>query len=95
MHGYEYHSSGTAIVTAAGLLAILSRNYLSAGVAGLSISYALSVTQSLNWVVRMTSDRETNIVSVERIREYLHKTPEPPRSRAGDPEAAAEWGAHL
>jgi len=78
---------GSAIVTAAGLLAIFSRDYLSAGVAGLSISYALSVTQSLNWVVRMTSDRETNIVSVERIREYLHKTPEPPRTRPEDPPA--------
>lgn len=28
------------------------------------------VTQSLNWVVRMTSEMETNIVAVERIKEY-------------------------
>lgn len=28
------------------------------------------VTQTLNWLVRMTSDVETNIVAVERIKEY-------------------------
>ena len=37
---------------------------------GLSISYALTVTQTLNWMVRMTSELETNVVSVERIKEY-------------------------
>ena len=28
------------------------------------------VTQALNWVVRMTSEMETNIVAVERVKEY-------------------------
>jgi ATP-binding cassette, subfamily C (CFTR/MRP), member 1 len=42
----------------------------SAGLAGLAISYALSVTQSLNWSVRMASDLEANMVAVERIKEY-------------------------
>ena len=28
------------------------------------------VTQTLNWMVRMSSDLETNIVSVERVKEY-------------------------
>lgn len=30
----------------------------------------LKVTLSLNWMVRMTSELETNIVAVERIKEY-------------------------
>ena len=30
----------------------------------------LQVTASLNWMVRMTSDLETNVVSVERMKEY-------------------------
>jgi len=37
---------------------------------GLSVSYALQVTQTLNWLVRMTSELETNIVAVERLDEY-------------------------
>lgn len=49
---------------------MLGRDTLDAGTVGLSVSYALSVTQTLNWLVRMTSDVETNIVAVERIKEY-------------------------
>lgn len=32
--------------------------------------YYLQVTQTLNWMVRMTTELETNIVSVERVKEY-------------------------
>lgn len=31
---------------------------------------ALQVTQTLNWLVRMNSELETNIVAVERVSEY-------------------------
>lgn len=30
----------------------------------------LQVTMSLNWMVRMSSDLENNIVAVERVKEY-------------------------
>ena len=30
----------------------------------------VQITENLNWLVRMTSDLETQIVSVERIAEY-------------------------
>jgi hypothetical protein len=39
-----------------------------AGLAGLAISMALNCTQSLNWSVRMASDLESQMVSVERVR---------------------------
>mmetsp|Transcript_129522 Transcript_129522/g.415221 ORF Transcript_129522/g.415221 Transcript_129522/m.415221 type:complete len:1382 (-) Transcript_129522:118-4263(-) len=81
---------GSVIVTVAGLFAVLARNNISAGMAGVSISYALSVTQALNWVVRMTSDRESNIVSVERLDEYIKLRPEPPRRLPTDP-AEGTW----
>lgn len=32
--------------------------------------FLLQITQTLNWLVRMTSEVETNIVAVERIKEY-------------------------
>lgn len=35
-----------------------------------SICFILQITQTLNWLVRMTSEVETNIVAVERIKEY-------------------------
>lgn len=38
----------------------------------------LQITQTLNWLVRMTSDVETNIVAVERIKEYGETAQEAP-----------------
>ncbi|XP_071568159.1 multidrug resistance-associated protein 1 isoform X6 [Temnothorax nylanderi] len=61
---------GNLIIFFAALFAVLSRNTMSSGLVGLSVSYALQITQTLNWLVRMTSDVETNIVAVERIKEY-------------------------
>ncbi|XP_071813084.1 multidrug resistance-associated protein 1-like isoform X5 [Apostichopus japonicus] len=61
---------GNGIVFFAALFATIGREYLSAGLVGLSVAYAMQVTQTLNWMVRMTSELETNIVAVERIKEY-------------------------
>ncbi|XP_072526726.1 ATP-binding cassette sub-family C member 2-like [Salminus brasiliensis] len=61
---------GNLVVFFSALFAVLSRDSLDSGMVGLSISYALNVTQTLNWLVRMTSELETNIVAVERVSEY-------------------------
>lgn len=61
---------GNLVVFFAALLAVISRNTLDSGLVGLSISYALNVTQTLNWLVRMSSELETNIIAVERVSEY-------------------------
>ena len=37
---------------------------------GLSISYALTITKSLSWLIRATTDVETNVVAVERLKEF-------------------------
>ncbi|KAK7866925.1 hypothetical protein R5R35_001662 [Gryllus longicercus] len=61
---------GNLIILFAALFAVMQKENSSEGDVGLSISYALQITQTLNWLVRMTSDVETNIVAVERIKEY-------------------------
>ncbi|TWW64338.1 Multidrug resistance-associated protein 1 ATP-binding cassette sub-family C member 1 [Takifugu flavidus] len=61
---------GNLIVSFAALCAVIARQNLSPGIMGLSISYALQLTASLTWLVRMSSDLETNIVAVERVKEY-------------------------
>ncbi|KAI1280800.1 Multidrug resistance-associated protein 1 [Halotydeus destructor] len=61
---------GNCLILCAAMFAVFSRDSIDAGTAGLSVTYALSVTPSLNWLIRMTSDLETNIVSVERLLEY-------------------------
>uniref|UniRef100_A0A0P5D2T7 ABC-type glutathione-S-conjugate transporter n=2 Tax=Daphnia magna TaxID=35525 RepID=A0A0P5D2T7_9CRUS len=63
---------GNLVVLFASLFAVIEREKgtMDPGYVGLSITYALSITQTLNWFMRMTSEVETNIVAVERIKEY-------------------------
>ncbi|PNF24809.1 hypothetical protein B7P43_G15136 [Cryptotermes secundus] len=69
---------GNLIIFFASLFSVLGRDTMSPGLVGLSVSYALQITQTLNWLVRMTSDVETNIVAVERIKEYGETEQEAP-----------------
>lgn len=68
------------ILGSSGLLILTLRSgRVTPGLVGLAVSYALQITQSLNWIVRMTVDIESNIVSVERVMEYAalpHEAPE-------------------
>ncbi|OEJ88398.1 Bile pigment transporter 1 [Hanseniaspora osmophila] len=51
---------------------------ISAGLIGLLMAYAMQVSTSLLWIVRMAVQIETNIVSVERILEYCDLKSEKP-----------------
>ena len=59
---------GNFITFAAAIFVIIEADTIDPSQVGLIITYALSVTQVLNWLVRMTADVETNIVAVERIK---------------------------
>ncbi|XP_049645216.1 multidrug resistance-associated protein 1 [Suncus etruscus] len=69
---------GNCIVLFSALFAVMFRHSLSAGLVGLSISYSLQITSYLNWLVRMSSEMETNIVAVERLKEYSETEKEAP-----------------
>ncbi|KAF1850923.1 multidrug resistance-associated protein 1 [Cucurbitaria berberidis CBS 394.84] len=72
---------GSVIILAAAgfaIISVTSHSGLSAGMVGLVMSYALQITQSLNWIVRQTVEVETNIVSVERVLEYAALPSEAP-----------------
>jgi ATP-binding cassette, subfamily C (CFTR/MRP), member 1 len=70
---------GACIIFFSSLLGVLERNNIDPGLVGLSLSYALSVTQVLNWAVRMSCNVESNIVSVERVNQYSEIEVEAPQ----------------
>jgi ATP-binding cassette subfamily C (CFTR/MRP) protein 1 len=76
---------GTAFVTLTTAFCIMERDTINPGnalhkkkikkkigIAGLMISYALLMTGVLTWLVRMATETETNMVSVERVLQYTN-----------------------
>lgn len=53
---------------------------------------AMQVTQTLNWLVRTSSELETNIVAVERVHEYM-KVKNEVRNPGSGQAPAAQLGA--
>lgn len=68
--GMRLEFVGTSVVGLASFFAVIERNSLGAGLAGLSISYALQTTGILNWLVRAFTEVETQMVSMERMMQY-------------------------
>ncbi|KAI9272857.1 multi drug resistance-associated protein MRP [Phascolomyces articulosus] len=79
---------GAAIFAVIGVIYGTGTSIIDAGVVGLSVSYALSVTQALNWVIRTYCEIETNIVSVERVKEYIEL---PTEKYESDRTVSKEW----
>lgn len=78
----------------AALFSVYSRGTLTGSQTGLSLSYALNVTLSLNWCVRMFAELENNIVAVERIDEYTSVQPEAPKQLPYDETLSKDWPDH-
>ena len=62
--------AGNLLVFGASIFAIIARDSISPGIAGLSLTYALNVSPMLNYAVKMTALLESNLTSVERVKEY-------------------------
>ncbi|KWU42263.1 P-loop containing nucleoside triphosphate hydrolase protein [Rhodotorula sp. JG-1b] len=87
---------GACLILSTALLAVTTlvrTSNVNAGVVGLMLSYALSTTQTLNWIVRSATEVETNIVSVERVQEYIDLPSEAPLE-VPDEKPSEDWPQH-
>jgi ABC-type multidrug transport system fused ATPase/permease subunit len=68
---FRIDAIGDLVAFFAGTFVVLSIGKIDAGSAGLSLSYAISFTENVLWLVRLYAVNEQNMNSVERIKEYL------------------------
>ncbi|CBI35972.3 unnamed protein product, partial [Vitis vinifera] len=66
------------LVTAALLLVLLPKGYVAPGLVGLSLSYALALTGTQVFFSRWYCNLSNYVVSVERIKQFMHIPSEPP-----------------
>ncbi|RDX69508.1 ABC transporter C family member 8, partial [Mucuna pruriens] len=66
------------VITAALFLIILPGRYVSPGLVGLSLSYAFNLTASIIVWTRYYCNLLNYIISVERIKQFIHLPAEPP-----------------
>ncbi|QHS74704.1 bile acid-transporting ATPase YBT1 [Saccharomyces paradoxus] len=68
---------GSLVIFGAGLFILFNINHLDSGMAGISLTYAISFTEGALWLVRLYSEVEMNMNSVERVKEYMEIEQEP------------------
>jgi len=75
----------------AGAFILLNIDKLDAGLAGLSLTYAITFTEHILWVVRLYSLNEMNMNSVERVRSYTQVEIEAARRSPEGNEPPPSW----
>jgi ABC-type multidrug transport system fused ATPase/permease subunit len=75
--GLRIESLGALVIFVVALFAIFTpHDTSSAALSGLLLTYTLSVTGSMNWLVRSIAMTEGFLTSFQRVRTYSHITPE-------------------
>uniref|UniRef100_A0A8C5BBM9 ATP-binding cassette, sub-family C (CFTR/MRP), member 8 n=1 Tax=Gadus morhua TaxID=8049 RepID=A0A8C5BBM9_GADMO len=72
----EYIGAGVVLVAAVASIINALYSNLSAGLVGLGLTYALMVSNYMNWMVRNLADMEVQLGSVNRINGLLQTEPE-------------------
>ncbi|KAK9069721.1 hypothetical protein SSX86_010115 [Deinandra increscens subsp. villosa] len=70
--------SNLTLYTASFLLVLIPNGFVPSGLVGLSLSYALTLTGTQVFMTRWYCSLANYIISVERIKQFMHIPPEPP-----------------
>ncbi|RMD41406.1 hypothetical protein DV735_g3728, partial [Chaetothyriales sp. CBS 134920] len=84
--------AGALVSFFSGTFVVLNARTLDAGAAGLALSYAITFTQNVLWLVRLYAANEQNMNAVERVQEYINIDQEAP-ARIAETAPAPNWPA--
>ncbi|KAG0217290.1 hypothetical protein BGX33_010936 [Mortierella sp. NVP41] len=68
------------IILAIALFGVFGRYTMDASVLGLSMSFAMGITDSVMWLCRDFSEWQSHLIAIERVREYTDKHTEAPET---------------
>ncbi|KAK3844456.1 MAG: hypothetical protein J3R72DRAFT_473118 [Linnemannia gamsii] len=68
----------SVIILSIAMLGVFGRYTVDAGVLGLSMSFAMGITDSVMWLCRDYSEWQSHLIAIERIQEYTEKHTEAP-----------------
>ncbi|KAG0031889.1 Multidrug resistance-associated protein 1 [Podila clonocystis] len=68
----------TGVVLCAAVLAVVGRDKVDASLVGLTLSFAMTFTEEVSSLVRISSDLQNHLISVERVVEYTELKTEAP-----------------
>lgn len=84
------------ITFAMGVFVVLGRDEIEPGAAGLILTYVVTFTENMLWLVQIYAIIQQSLTSVERIAEYTDIAQEPtwPAPGRGETALAEDWPAH-
>ncbi|KAF8468986.1 P-loop containing nucleoside triphosphate hydrolase protein [Kalaharituber pfeilii] len=91
--GFRVDLAGALVSFFAGIFVVISAGSIDAGLAGLSLTYAITFSDNVLWAVRLYAMNEQNMNSVERIKEYLDVEQEAPPF-IPDKQPPSNWPQH-
>ncbi|CAG8441509.1 9619_t:CDS:10 [Funneliformis caledonium] len=85
----RYNIMGAALTFIAGIFIILNLDKIDAGLAGLSLTFAMSFSKQIMWLVRGYTTFEMNLNSIERVCEFMEINQE--AAEIIEPRPPASW----
>ena len=85
----KYNLTGVFVTFIAGILILWNLDYIDAGLAGLSLSFAMQFTEQIMWYVRKYTALEMSLNAIERLNEFSEIPQEPPGII--EPRPPASW----
>lgn len=82
--------AGALVAFASGVFVIINVGRIDAGAAGLALSYAITFTENVLWLVRLYAANEQNMNAVERVLEYVNVEQEA-KAHILETKPAASW----